>query len=74
MSHNPANRSHDMDPSLILKEIVEVNKHLSTLNDVDAILDRILSEVRRMTGADAGTIFLVDQASSSSATCTTTRS
>jgi len=55
------NRSHDMDPAVILKEIVEVNKQLSTLNDVDAILDRILYEVRRMTGADAGTIFLVDE-------------
>ncbi len=61
MSHSFANRSHDMDPAHILKEIVEVNKQLSTLNDVDAILDRILSEVRRMTGADAGTIFLVDE-------------
>lgn len=45
----------------ILAEIIELNKQLNQLKDLDAILDRILTEVRRLTHADAGTIFLVDE-------------
>ncbi|MEW5774999.1 MAG: HD domain-containing phosphohydrolase [Thermodesulfobacteriota bacterium] len=45
----------------ILAEIIQLNDQLGRLKDLDAILDRILSEVRRLTRADAGTIFLVDE-------------
>lgn len=45
----------------ILAEIIELNKQLNQLKDLDAILDKILSEVRRLTLADAGTIFLVEE-------------
>ena len=45
----------------ILAEIIQLNEQLNQLKDLDAILDRILTEVRRLTHADAGTIFLVDE-------------
>ncbi|MHB8809292.1 MAG: HD domain-containing phosphohydrolase [Desulfobulbaceae bacterium] len=41
--------------SAILKIIDDLNTH----KDVDTILDRILTESRRLSGADAGSIFLV---------------
>lgn len=41
----------------IMKKIGELNH----LKDVDAILDKILYEARRMSRADAGTIFLVEE-------------
>jgi len=41
----------------IMKKIGELNH----LKDVDAILDKILYEARRMSHADAGTIFLVEE-------------
>lgn len=40
----------------ILRMIEETNR----LNDLDAILDRFLTEARRLTRAEAGTIFLVE--------------
>jgi len=43
----------------ILKTTEEVNQ----LKDVDTILDKILHESRRFTGADAGSIFLVEDGS-----------
>ena len=45
----------DHDVTAILKIIDELN----TLKDVDTILDRILSESRRLSNADAGSIFLI---------------
>jgi HD-GYP domain-containing protein (c-di-GMP phosphodiesterase class II) len=45
----------------ILAEIIQLNEQLNQLKDLDAILDRILTEVRRLTRADAGTIFLVEE-------------
>ena len=47
----------DHDVTAILKIIDELN----TLKDVDTILDRILSESRRLSGADAGSIFLIPE-------------
>lgn len=42
-------------------EILAVNEKLNELKDLDAILDRVLSESRRLTNADAGTIYLLDE-------------
>ena len=39
--------------------ILKIIDDLNTLKDVDTILDRILSEARRLSHADAGSIFLV---------------
>ncbi len=39
--------------------ILKIIDDLNTLKDVDTILDRILSESRRLSNADAGSIFLV---------------
>jgi len=39
--------------------ILKIIDNLNTLKDVDTILDRILSESRRLSHADAGSIFLV---------------
>lgn len=40
-------------------EILKIIDELNTLKDVDTILDRILSESRRLSHADAGSIFLI---------------
>ncbi|GAB4336274.1 MAG: HD domain-containing protein [Desulfobulbaceae bacterium] len=48
---------HNPDVAEILKIIDELN----TLKDVDTILDRILTESRRLSGADAGSIFLIPE-------------
>lgn len=47
----------DHDITAILKIIDELN----ALKDVDTILDRILSESRRLSNADAGSIFLIPE-------------
>jgi HD-GYP domain-containing protein (c-di-GMP phosphodiesterase class II) len=47
----------DHDVTAILRIIDELN----TLKDVDTILDRILFESRRLSGADAGSIFLIPE-------------
>jgi len=44
----------------MFNEILAVNDKLNQLKDLDAILDRVLTECRRLTRADAGTIYLVD--------------
>lgn len=44
-----------------LIEILKVNENLSHIKDVDSLLSRVLSEARRITKADAGTIFLVKE-------------
>ncbi|MBG0776045.1 MAG: HD domain-containing protein [Desulfovibrionaceae bacterium] len=46
-------------PVEIVTDILRVSERLNDLKDVDAILDRILTESRRLSGADAGTIFLL---------------
>jgi HD-GYP domain-containing protein (c-di-GMP phosphodiesterase class II) len=45
------------DFALIMKRIEEFN----TLQDIDAILDKILDEARHLTNADAGSIFIVEE-------------
>lgn len=41
--------------------IMETIEELNHLKDVDAILDKILYEARRLANADAGSIFIVEQ-------------
>ncbi|MCK9240884.1 HD domain-containing phosphohydrolase [Desulfocurvus sp.] len=48
------------DGAGLLREILAINESLSRLKDLDAILDRVLAESRRIAGADAGTIYLVE--------------
>ena len=44
-----------------LISVLKSTEELNTLKDVDAILDKILLEARRITNADAGSIFLVKE-------------
>jgi HD-GYP domain-containing protein (c-di-GMP phosphodiesterase class II) len=44
-----------------VKHILQVSEEINRLKDVDAILDRILYESRSFAGADAGTIYTVDE-------------
>ncbi|MCP3942787.1 MAG: HD domain-containing protein [Desulfobacteraceae bacterium] len=44
-----------------LYTILSTLKELNNYKDVDAILDKLLLEARKITQADAGSIFLVDQ-------------
>ncbi len=52
----------ERQPFDIVRDILKVIEELNTLKDVDAILDKVLAEARQMTGADAGTIFLLEEA------------
>ncbi len=45
-------------PEDVVRDILEVLEELNHLKDVETILDKVLFEARRMTGADAGSIFL----------------
>ncbi len=39
-------------------EILEINEKISHIKDVDSLLDRVLSEAKTITNADAGSIYL----------------
>ncbi len=39
-------------------EIIKISEQLGQIRDVDSLLDRILSEARKITNADAGSIYL----------------
>jgi len=41
-----------------IAEILKINECLGHIKDVDSLLDRVLSEARRITNADAGSIYL----------------
>ncbi|MFO8063254.1 MAG: GAF and HD-GYP domain-containing protein [Spirochaetota bacterium] len=41
-----------------LKEIISLDSELNKLQDVDVLLERILTEARKVTGADAGSIYI----------------
>jgi response regulator RpfG family c-di-GMP phosphodiesterase len=41
-----------------LKEILRLDTELSTVQDLDMVLERILTEARRITSADAGSIYI----------------
>ncbi|MBU1239909.1 GAF domain-containing protein, partial [Myxococcota bacterium] len=42
----------------MLAHILEITEELNQLQDIDTILDRILLESRKITNAEAGSIFL----------------
>lgn len=48
-------------PNHDVKDILKIIDELNMLKDVDAILDRILFESRRLANADAGSIFLIPE-------------
>ena len=41
-----------------ISELLKTTEQISRMHDVDSLLDTILSEARRFTNADAGSIFL----------------
>ncbi len=41
-----------------LKEIIHLDSELSTVQDLDILLERILTEARKLTNADAGSIYI----------------
>jgi len=43
-----------------LKEIIRLDTELSTVQDLDILLERILTEARKITNADAGSIYIRD--------------
>jgi len=49
------------DDNTVVEEILNTIEELNYLKDVDAILDRILYEARRLSNADAGSIFICEK-------------
>ena len=47
-----------MERSLRFEQLIHINNGLNSIEDFDAILDKILTEARNLTNADAGTIYL----------------
>jgi HD-GYP domain-containing protein (c-di-GMP phosphodiesterase class II) len=45
-----------------LRELIEIGKSLSAVKDVEALLGAILERARRLAGADAGSIYVVESA------------
>lgn len=43
-----------------LQKIIEQERKLGEIHDVDVLLDRILTETRKIVNADAGSIYVVD--------------
>ena len=41
-----------------LQQIIEVERQLGEIQDVDVLLERILTETRKMVNADAGSIYV----------------
>ncbi len=54
------NRESENYQESIVLSILKTNEELNHLKDVDTILDKILFEARKLSGADAGSIFLVE--------------
>ncbi len=44
-----------------LREIIRLDTELSTVQDLDILLERILTEARKILSADAGTIYIKDR-------------
>ncbi|MDY5049634.1 MAG: hypothetical protein SPF11_08845, partial [Treponema porcinum] len=42
-----------------LQSIIELENKLNEIQDVDVLLERILTETRRIVNADAGSIYVV---------------
>lgn len=49
------------EPLDFVSKILDITKEVNVFQDVDAILDKLLYEARRLSKADAGTIYLVEQ-------------
>lgn len=47
-----------MERSHKFEKLIHINNELNSIDDFDAILDKILTEARNLTDADAGTIYL----------------
>lgn len=65
--HRLRNHEADRERSLRrrdyeLKELIEIGKSLSAVNDVDDLLAEILEKSRHLAGADAGSIYVVEGA------------
>ena len=43
-----------------LQKIIEIEKQLGEIQDVDVLLERILTETRKIVNADAGSIYVTD--------------
>ena len=71
MSESPQQRATDAEE---LGEILIKLEKLHHIRDLSTLLDSILFETRSLASADAGSIFLVEAGSSSSAMCRTIRS
>ena len=44
-----------------LQKIMEIERQLNEIQDVDVLLERILTETRRIVNADAGSIYVVEE-------------
>lgn len=44
-----------------LQHIIEIEKSLNAIHDMDILLERLLSEARAIVNADAGSIYVVDE-------------
>ena len=43
-----------------LQRIIEIERQLNEIQDVDVLLERILTETRRIVNADVGSIFVFE--------------
>ena len=43
-----------------LQRIIEIERQLGEIQDVDVLLERILTETRRIVNADAGSIYVAE--------------
>ncbi len=50
----------EMDHDDKLQRIIEIERELGEIQDVDVLLERILTETRRIVNADAGSIYVVE--------------
>ena len=44
-----------------LQKIMEIERQLNEIQDVDVLLERILTETRHIVNADAGSIYVVEE-------------
>ncbi len=54
--------SNDKDGGLTLEELVEINCALSTERDLNTLLSTIVTAARKISHADAGRVYIIDQA------------
>ena len=53
------NKAKDSEDKL--QKIMEIERQLNEIQDVDVLLERILTETRRIVNADAGSIYVVEE-------------